>query len=127
MREGHPRMSDGSSGTAAGPVDFFDAQDAALRRRRVVDVSFVLAVLSSSLIVFGLVGGSLGGAWLVATAAAVIWAAVIVVPAWLKAARLDTGGNATAQELGAVPVFPPSSDTAAQRLYDSVEEASLAA
>jgi len=120
-------MSDGSSGTAAGPVDFFDAQDAALRRRRLVDVSFVLAVLSSSLIVFGLVGGSLGGAWLVATAAAVIWAAVIVVPAWLKAARLDTGGNATAQELGAVPVFPPSSDTAAQRLYDSVEEASLAA
>jgi Zn-dependent protease with chaperone function len=119
-------MGDRSVEASSGPVDFFDAQDAALRRRRTLDACFALAVLSMSLLVLALLV-LVGVAWFIATVLAALWACVMVVPAWLESDRLDAGGKAIAMALGAVPVFPPSPDAAAHRLYELVEESALAA
>jgi Zn-dependent protease with chaperone function len=125
VQEGR-RMTGRPHGATSGPIDFFDAQDAALRRRRVVDACFASAVVSMSLLVLALLV-LVGVPWHVATVLAVLWACVMVVPAWLESDRLDSGGKAIATALGAVPVFPPSPDAAAHRLYELVEESALAA
>lgn len=118
---------------AGGPVpgssrydDFFAAQDAAERRRRAVDLGAWLLVLASSMAALLLAAGPLRAMWPVALGVAVVWACTMIVPAWRTASRLETGGSVVAQELGAVPVYPPSPDPAAHRLYGIVEEMAIA-
>lgn len=106
--------------------DFFAAQDAADRRRRVVDLGAWLSVLGLSMTAMLLAAGPLRAMWPVALGVAVGWALTMLVPAWRAASRLDTGGSVVAQELGAVPVYPPSPDPAAHRLYGLVEEMAIA-
>lgn len=119
---------------AGGPVpdgtrydDFFAAQDAAARRRRAVDIGFGACVLALSMVALLIASGPLRSLWPVALGVAALWACTMLVPAWLTAARFESGGAAVATEHGAVPVYPPSSDPAAHRLYGLVEEMALAA
>ena len=115
--------------TGSGPSgshDFFEAQAIARRRLREVDFGFGLAVLAGptlwSLVAVGLIGLS----WTVALAVAVLWALVMLVPAWLAVSRSVEGGDQVARATGAYPVHPPSADPAAQRLYELVEDMALA-
>ena len=110
-----------------GLPDFFESQAAARRRLREVDLGFSLAVLAVpaawALVAVGLVGLS----WLLASVVAALWAASMLAPAWLAISRFEGGGGFVAQSFGATPVYPPSADPAAQRLYGIVEDMALAA
>ena len=123
-------------------MDFFEAQELARKRTRVMVVLFVLAVLSIAAALYGVMLFVLGAGFVEAQDALPqsrqVWqpqlffgtlagvAALVTGCSLFKVAQLRSGGGYVARSMGGQPVDPSSGDADERRLLNIVEEMSIA-
>jgi Zn-dependent protease with chaperone function len=125
-------------------MDFFEHQDRSRRRSRWLVLLFAIAVVVITVgvtLVIALLAHAFGpgrgaisvpdGQWLAVnrdllTICAAVTIAFIGLASWYRLVQLRGGGGRVAESLGGVQVLPDDSDPDRRRLYNVVEEMSIA-